>query len=93
MKEHFESDNRSRNMQLFTKLCNCKIERNEGIELFADRLRRLEIQLKGIKQPSSEIYLSFQLLRYFSSQFDKTVQGILRWEDTTEFVFDKMIII
>ena len=89
-REHFEPDNKSRHIQLFSELCNCKTEKNEGVDPFAPRLRRTDTQLKGINQPILEIYLSLQLLRYFPSEFDSIIQGILRWEKG-DFTFDRIL--
>lgn len=64
---------------------------DEGIDLFSTRLNRIGEQLKAIKQPISEIYLTFQLIRYLPEEFDSIVQSILRWENK-KFKYNDVVI-
>lgn len=91
LKLHFQPDNRSRHMSLFSELCACKIKPGENIDLYASRLRRISEQLSAINQPIKEVYISFQFLRYLPSQFDSIVQSILRWPEE-KFIFKDIVI-
>lgn len=81
LKAQFQPNNRSRHMQLFTELCNCRIVHNEPISLFSARIRKISEQLNGIGQAIAETLLIFQLIRYLPAEYDMVVQSILRWSD------------
>lgn len=81
LKSHYQPDNRARHMALFSELLACRLKPDEKIDLFSSRLKRISEELKSIKQPLPEIYLSFQLIRHLPEEYDPVVQTILRWSD------------
>lgn len=87
---HFQPDNRSQQMTLFTQICSARIAPNESINMFAARLRRLKDQFDIIDDEMPEMFISFQLLRYLPPHFDSISQSIVRWEKS-RFIFDDIV--
>lgn len=67
-------------ISVFSKLFSCFIFPNESVTVFSMRLGHMADQLKDTGQPFKEIYVTFQLLRYFLDKFESIVQSI-HWDE------------
>lgn len=90
LQTHFYPDTWSRHMQVFTKLCECKIANDKSINLYAARLLWIAKQLKSINKEFDAVYETFQHLRFLSSKFDGIVHAILRCTET-DFIFNDIV--
>lgn len=90
LKRHFQPDSRSSEMEIITKINECKMKPDENIELFSSRLRRLTTQLLELDPDFKEKYFCYQLIRYLPPNFDSIVQSIVRWSED-KFTFDAIV--
>ena len=87
---HFRPDNRAQLMKSFSDFLQCRIEADEGVDMFSAKLTQLFEELSSYGHKISEVFKCLQLLRYLPEQFELIVQTILRWPET-DFTYGKIL--
>lgn len=90
LEKHFRPESRARAVGLTDDFFNCRISPDEEIGLYAARLQSIAEELNSISKPIPEFFLSFQLIRFLSSEYNSVVQTIYRWSDE-DFNFQKIL--
>lgn len=90
LRSHFYPDTRALHMILFSEFCNCRINPDEKVDMFAARLHKIYERLRKLDSTFSQKYLVFQLLRYLPQELESISQVLLRVPDES-FVYTKVL--
>ncbi|GFW19201.1 retrovirus-related Pol polyprotein from transposon TNT 1-94 [Trichonephila clavipes] len=81
LKDHFEPVTRARVIQLLDQFFGTKYQPGEDVGIFISRVKTAATRLQEAGHKLDDLYIGFQLIRWFPQEFQSTVQQIYRWKE------------
>ncbi|GFU99886.1 retrovirus-related Pol polyprotein from transposon TNT 1-94 [Trichonephila clavipes] len=79
LKDHFEPV--ARVIQLLDQFFGTKYQPGEDVGIFISRVKTAATRLQEAGHKLDDLYIGFQLIRWFPQEFQSTVQQIYRWKE------------
>ncbi|GFT11552.1 retrovirus-related Pol polyprotein from transposon RE1 [Trichonephila clavipes] len=81
LKDHFEPVTRARVIQLLDQFFGTKYQPGEDVGIFISRVKTAATRVQEAGHKLDDLYIGFQLIRWFPQEFQSTVQQIYRWKE------------